>query len=300
MEKAELKTLSRQTDRVELNNAERAKASGSFIVLPSGITHYQLAGDGALVVLTHGYATPYYIYDKVFDRLVSSGYRVLRYDLLGRGMSERTDDDYTPALFARQLDELTRALFGEEAFYLFGTSMGGTVTTAFCRLYPGRVKKLVLFAPAGMDTFKPPLYMRLCKPPVFGDLAFYLVGGRTMLKKCASELKYSSAETKDYYMRSFAAGTKYEGFLKCTLSSMRHTILNTSEAMKGYRSVAEAKLPLLCVWGTDDRTMPYEQHVRLLEICPQTELHTFEGSGHLFLFDEGDRTMDIVLPFLKK
>ncbi len=300
MEKTELKKLNRQTDKYKLDDAARAGASGAFIALPSGVTHYQLAGEGELVVLTHGYATPYYIYDKVFDRLVSSGYKVLRYDLLGRGLSERTDGDYTPAFFVRQLDELTRALFGEEAFYLFGTSMGGTITTAFCRLYQGRVKKLVLLAPAGMDTFKPPLYMKLCKPPVFGDLIFRLAGGKALLTKCASELKYSSEEVGDDYIRSFAAGSRYKGFLRCTLSSMRHTILNTTEAMKGYRYVAEAKIPLLCIWGTDDRTMPYYQHTRLLETCPQTELHTFEGSGHIFLYDEGDRTMDVVLPFLKR
>lgn len=51
-------------------------------------------------MLVHGYATPYYIYDKIFDFLVNKGYRVLRYDLLGRGFSQRVDKDYTPSLFA--------------------------------------------------------------------------------------------------------------------------------------------------------------------------------------------------------
>lgn len=299
MTDSELKLLVKQTETLELNDEEKSKAKGSFIDLPSGFTHYEMKGSGEAVVLCHGYATPYYIYDKIFEKLVAEGYKVIRYDLLGRGLSERTDAVYDPAFFAKQLDELTKALLGDEKFYLFGTSMGGSITTAFCKLYPGRVKKLVLLAPAGMDTFIPPFYMKLATIPLIGKLIFAIVAKKSLLTKCASELKYSVDE-KDYYMRSFAESSKYKGFIRCTLSSLKNTILNTSETVKGYISVNEQKLPLLVIWGTEDKTMPYYQHKRLLEVCPDVELVTFEGSGHIFLFDEGDRTNEIILPFLKK
>ncbi len=295
----ELKKLVASTETLELTDDEKAKADGSFIDLPSGFTHYEMKGNGEPVVLVHGYATPYYIYDKVFERLVDEGYKVIRYDLLGRGLSERVKAVYDPAFFARQLNELTSALLGDEKFYLFGTSMGGSITTAFCRIYPGKVKKLVLLAPAGMDTFKPPFYMRLTQIPALGTLIFNIVAKKTLLKKCASELKYSLDE-KDYYMQSFAACSKYKGFIPCTLSSLRNTILNTSETVKGYEAVNAQKIPLLVIWGTDDKTMPYYQHERLLEVCPDVRLETFEGSGHIFLFDEGERTNDLIIPFLKK
>lgn len=299
MTDSEIKLLVKQTETLELNDGEKSEASGSFISLPSGFTHYEMKGEGEAVVLVHGYATPYYIYDKIFDKLVEEGYKVIRYDLLGRGLSERTDAVYDPALFAKQLDELTKALLGDEKFYLFGTSMGGSITTAFCRLYPNRAKKLVLLAPAGMDTFKPPIYMKLVKIPLLGRLIFKIVAKKALLTKCASELKYSLDE-KDYYMRSFADCSKYKGFLKCTRSSLLNTILNTSETVKGYMAVNEQRLPFLVIWGTDDKTMPFYQHKRLLEVCPEVELVTFEGSGHIFLFDEGERTNSIILPFLKK
>lgn len=299
MTDSEIKLLVKQTETLELNDEEKAKASGSFITLPSGFTHYEMKGEGEAVVLVHGYATPYYIYDKIFDKLVEEGYKVIRYDLLGRGLSERTKAVYNPAFFAKQLDELTKALIGDEKFYLFGTSMGGSITTAFCKLYPNRVKKLVLLAPAGMDSFNPPFYMKLVKIPLLGKLIFNLVSKKALLTKCASELKYSLDE-KDYYMRSFADCSKYKGFVNCTRSSLLNTILNTSETIKGYMAVNEQKLPLLVIWGTDDKTMPYYQHDRLLEVCPDVELVSFEGSGHIFLFDEGERTNSVILPFLKK
>lgn len=300
MDKESLKKLKKGIEKLELTDGERSKAQGNFISLPCGNTHYEMKGEGETCVLVHGYATPYFIYDKVFDRLVNEGYRVIRYDLLGRGLSERVKTDYTPELFAKQLRELTQALIGDEKFYLFGTSMGGSIVTAFCRFYPNYVEKLVLLAPAGMDTFKPPFYMHLTSAPVLGDILFSIIGGGTLLKKCASELIYSGEDVEKYYMESFAYTIQYKGFHQCTLSSLRNTILNTKETVKGYFSVAQQKVPMLVIWGTKDKTMPYYQIDRMREICPHGKFETFEGSGHIFLFDEGERTMNIVMPFIKE
>lgn len=298
MTKQELKKLVKQAATLELTDEERAKLPGSFIDLPCGNTHYEMKGQGETCVLVHGYATPYSIYDKVFDSLVANGYRVIRYDLMGRGFSERVKADYTASMFAVQLKELTQALIGDEPFYLFGTSMGGSVVTAFAAAYPERVKKMVLLAPAGMDSFRPPFYMKLSAIPFLGGLIFRIIGNKTLLTKCAGELTHVSEDEKDYFMRFFAHSIRYKDFLRCTLSSLRHTILATKTDTAGYIKTAESGIPVLCLWGTNDKTMPYYQAERFREVMPKAKLVTFEGSGHVFLFDEGERTMNEVLPFL--
>ena len=58
-------------------------------------------------------------------------------------------------------------------------------------------------------------------------------------------------------------------------------------------------LDQLCIWGEEDKTMPIYQAARMQTVCPQVKLVRFAGSGHIFVFDEGDRTADVVLPFLK-
>ncbi len=298
MTQEEIKQALKLAEKKIINDVERSKISGSFIDLPSGNTHYEVKGEGELVVLTHGYATPYYIYDKIFECLVSKGYKVLRYDLLGRGYSERVNKEYNAELFATQLDDLTTTLFGDEKFILIGTSMGGIITTTYYKHHTEKVKKLILLAPAGMDTFKPPFYMKISKVPGLGELIFNNVAGPMLLKKTTSELYYVNDEEKDYYQRSFAGPIQYKGFLKATLSSLRHTILRTDLAMEGYKKVAENKLPLLVIWGTIDKTMPYYQIERMKEVCPHAEFITYENSGHIFLFDEGDRTCKDILAFL--
>lgn len=300
MDKDYFNKLLSKAETLELNDGERKKApSGSFIQLPCGNTHYQMEGEGEVCVLVHGYATPYHIYDKVYNTLLKEGYKVIRYDLMGRGLSERVDTDYTPDFFARQLHELTQALIGDEQFYLFGTSMGGSVTTAFVKNYPGRAKKLILLAPAGMDTFKPPFYMTLCKIPGFGKWLFGKIGTRSLLNGCAKEMKYSLNEV-DYFMEQFAYCAQYKNFVRSTFSSLLNTILRTDITIKGYEAVANQKLPLLVIWGTDDKTMPYYQAERMKEVCPQVQLVTYEGSGHIFVYDEGERTMSDVMKFIRE
>ena len=283
-----------------LTEEEKQKApDGKFVDLPSGFTHYKVEGEkGAWAVLVHGYATPYFIYDRIAEGLLKAGYRVLRYDLIGRGLSERVKGPYDPDLFVRQLQELTETIIGDDSFYLFGTSMGGIITTSFVAKYPEKVKKLVLLAPAGM-VYKPPFYMKLANIPGIGDLIFKCVGGKALVKKCASEMIYSDASVKKHHEDRFAYSFQYKGVLHATLSSMRNMILNFDEARKGYEGTAKSNVPVLTIWGTNDKTMPYYQAERMQKVLPDMQLITYEGSGHIFLYDEGERTVKDVLPFLK-
>ena len=298
MDKTQAKALIGAAETLELTDQVRAAAPGSFIALPSGNTHYELVGEGETVVLVHGYSTPYFIYDKLFERFVADGYKVLRYDLFGRGLSERVKADYTPSLFARQLEELCEALLPGEDFILVGTSMGGSITTAFCRQHPEKVKKLILLAPAGMDSFKAPFYMTMCKIPGFGKWIFSKIGAKSLFNGCAREIIYSKEEVDDY-QRRFADSMQYKGFVASTFSSLIYTILNTKVTVKNYEAVAAQQLPMLVIWGTADQTMPYYQIERMKAICPHATYITYENSGHIFLFDEGERTYKDIEKWLK-
>lgn len=299
MEKQEYQKLVKAIGSKELTDAEREKADGSFLALPSGKTHYLLEGEGEPCVLVPGYATPYYLYDKVAETLVQNGYQVLRYDLMGRGLSERVKTDYTPEFFATQLQEITEAVLGDQPFCLFGTSMGGSITSTFAALHPDKVKKLILLAPAGMDFFQPPFYMKLADMPLLGDLIFAVAGVKLSMGGCAKELLHADQTVKDDYVRKFAHDAQYKGLARCLLSSLRHTILKTEHTTENYKKLAEQKIPTLVLWGTLDATMPYMQMERMKEILPEATFVTFEESGHIFLYDEGERTMEQVLAFLK-
>ena len=123
---------------------------GAYVTLSDGVTHYEAAGpdDGRVAVLVHGFSVPSYIWDPTFAALRDAGYRVIRYDLFGRGMSDRPDAAYDGAFYDRQLDELLKALKVDGKIDLFGLSFGGYVTAHYTATHPQRVRTLNLVDPS--------------------------------------------------------------------------------------------------------------------------------------------------------
>jgi len=111
-----------------LDDDSRKAAPGRFITLSDGIVHYELSGaaNRRTVVLIHGFSVPYYLWDQTFSALTGAGYRVLRYDLYGRGYSDRPDIAYDGASWEKQLHELLAALGSRGRVDLVGASMGGS------------------------------------------------------------------------------------------------------------------------------------------------------------------------------
>ena len=286
-------------ESLTLNDELRKTVSdGKFIALPSGVTHYKEEGSGEnYVVLVHGYATPLFIYDKVADALVKEGYHVFRYDLYGRGLSDRVRTEYTARFLAEQLREFVSATIPDKEFILVGTSMGGIVTTTYISLFDPPVKKLILLAPAGMR-YRVPFAMRLAEKKGLGEILFALAKGRQE-RACAAEMLKSDAVVQEEYRKKFSYYAQFKGLQSSTLSSLRHTLLDFGSSLQGYESVGKKRFPVLLIWGTEDKTMPYYQSVEMVKIIPRAKLITYKGSGHIFLYDEGERTSADILDFIK-
>lgn len=109
----------------ELDAEARSLVTGKFVELPDGIVHYDLANplDGKTVVLIHGFSVPYFIWDRNFEALTQADFRVLRFDLYGRGYSDRPNVAYNPDFFDRQLVNLLAALEIKGLVDLVGVSI---------------------------------------------------------------------------------------------------------------------------------------------------------------------------------
>ncbi len=95
-----------------LDDKARSVSPGDFVQLSQGYVHYQLEGPetGETVVLVHGFSAPMFIWERTVPALTKAGFRVLSYDLYGRGYSDRPDVAYDKDLFDTQLLELLDAL----------------------------------------------------------------------------------------------------------------------------------------------------------------------------------------------
>ncbi len=281
----------------ELNESTRREATGSFIALTDGVTHYELGGpkDGKPVVLVHGFSVPFFIFDPLFDFLTSAGFRVLRYDLLGRGYSDRPNTHYDAHLFVRQLKELLDVL-GMSDITLLGLSMGGPVTISFIDQYPRFVRKHVLIDPAGAKEVSLTWLLKIIRIPILGELLIALFGSKSMIKSIASD--FFDPELVAIFQEKYKVQMGFKGFKQAILSTIRNGMLDTF--LETYKKVGALKKPTLIFWGMDDETTPYENHPLILQALPHAEFHAIENCGHLPHYEKPEIFNPILLEFLSK
>jgi len=281
----------------ELDDSTRQSAGGSFIQLPDGITHYECGGNesGEPVVFVHGFSVPYFIFDPTFDFLTKSGFFVLRYDLFGRGFSDRPDVRYNIDLFVKQLADLLDALRFTRPVNLIGLSMGGPITAAFTARHPGRVDKLVLIDPAGA---RPVVFSRILKVaamPYAGEAILNLVGSGGMLKNIASDL-FDKKLVEEFQIR-YRVQMQYKGFRHAILSTIRNNMLDSF--IETYRRVGTLNKPCLLIWGQNDITVPLKHSDSLRAAIPNTEFNVIEDCGHLPHYEKPEQVNPILMEFLK-
>ncbi len=265
-------------EKRNLDDASRAAAGGSFIVLPQGGTHYQLGGPERArpVVLVHGFSVPYFIWDPTFDFLTASGHRVLRYDLLGRGFSDRPHTRYRLDLFVSQLDALLSSL-GLKQIDLVGLSMGGVVSAAFTVRFPERVRRLALVDPIGTEPMPLNWLYRAALLPGISELALGLVGTDSMVAALAADF-FDPSEVERFKDR-YRLQMQYRGFKRAIISTLRNKAVDGSP--ETYERLGRLAMPVLLVWGRHDRTLPIEQSASILKLVPRAQFEIIEDAGHI-------------------
>ena len=279
----------------ELDETARQQADGSFIALTDGVTHYELDGpeSGQPVVLVHGFSTPYFIFDTTYEFLVNSGFRVLRYDLLGRGYSDRPRVDYNIHLFVRQLKELLDILQLQQ-INLIGLSMGGPITTSFVSEHPEYVNRHVLIDPSGAKRVALLWMLKALKLPAVGELALGLVGNAKL--GIASDI--FDPKLVKHFQSQYKVQMQYKGFKRALLSTLRNGMLDSF--YQTYASVGTLHKPTLLFWGMDDTTVPFEYSKLILKAMPHAEFHAIEKCGHIPHYEKPEVVNPILLEFLSK
>ncbi|KAI0160255.1 alpha/beta-hydrolase [Xylariaceae sp. FL1272] len=128
---------------------------GRDVETPYGSVHVYEWGpeDGERVLFVHGISTPVIALGDLGHEMVAKGYRVMMFDLFGRGYSDAPNDlPYDSRLYVTQLLLVLASskLPWCSGFNLVGYSLGGGLSVAFTRYFPHLVRSLVLIAPCGL------------------------------------------------------------------------------------------------------------------------------------------------------
>ena len=106
--------------------------------------NYRLEGDGPeTVVLVNGLADDLETWADQVPALLEAGYRVLRFDNRGIGLSDKPVGPYTTAMFAADTKALVDHLQISD-FHLLGVSMGGMIAQEYALAYPADLRSVTL------------------------------------------------------------------------------------------------------------------------------------------------------------
>lgn len=259
---------------------------------------YLKAGSGPDLVLLHGILGSADCWEQVLPHLTKES-TVHVIDAIGSGKSDRVKD--IDAGLEASADRLVAFLdaVGLERVDLLGTSHGGAVAMLLAARYPGRVRSLILHAPANP-------YSRIADPLIFfyktilGDwFAHRLLTMPLQLQKLALGRMYGTAkEIRDGLIEKYLNSLRQPGTIEHQLATVR-TLPDDMKLLA--KEIAKIRRrPVLLVWGTHDRAVSVQSGVILKKILENSALTLLPGAGHLPYEECPEEFAQAVNIFLRK
>lgn len=279
-----------------MSDGRRGSAPGQFAELSQGVTHFHLRGkaEGPLIVCVHGLTTPSFVWALLAKGLTAKGYRVLTYDLYGRGYSDRPDALHDKGFFNQQLVDLLAYLEIEHPFHLIGYSMGGAIAAGFAAACPERVRRLVLLAPAGMARADSPLINFIRDRGIAGLWLMLAIYPQQLRRGIRKEQKQGSVPCE--VSEGQEAQLLFKGFVPAILSSLRGILRSPMEGE--HMALRHNGLPVLAIWGAEDAVIP-SSAIGYLAAWNRDVIHeVIDDAGHGLPYTHTDQILSHITAFL--
>ncbi len=260
-------------------------------------------GAGPTILLVHGiYAgASSFEFRKLVPSLARTN-RVVAFDLLGCGLSELVDLDYSAEMFVEMIVDAIGE-FSNGPMTLLGSSLGGAFAVRAATRAPDRVKDLILICPTGLgvlDRDANPAQRAismLVRSPIAGESAFNALASRPSLAWFLRNQSYADAasvtpEVVDhYYAVTHQAGARFVpaqfigGGLNCNVAN----------------DLPFVEAPVLVMWGERaSQTNSLDRAYEYVRLAKHGELATFANSGLLPHEEEPEAACAAITAFLAR
>jgi pimeloyl-ACP methyl ester carboxylesterase len=259
--------------RFEDLDPETAGAPGSFIDINGVRLHYVEAGRGDPVILIHGWNGSTFNYRYTIPELAQH-FRVIAPDLKGYGFSERPKHgDYS---LSGQV-ELVRGLMdrlGIERAAVVGHSMGGDIAMRFAGRYPERVGRLVLVdAATDRDRLRANRFARFVQP-LLPVIALCTLHRRGFRERALRSTIHDPAHVTPEVLEGVFRPMRMKGHLRAMSRQMVDHLRDQPF------DPASLRMPVLVLWGEDDRWIPLAQGEDLARLVPDARIVQVPAAGH--------------------
>ena len=207
--------------------------------------------------------------------------RLVRFDLRGSGLSDRSATDLTMDAFVADLEAVVDAL-DVEGFSLLGVSQGGCIAVAYAARHPERVRQLVVcgsythgaFAQRGVPGSEKAKAALIGEMIRFGwgrpNMAFRKVLVDLMIPEGSADQQRWLAELERRSATTEMAERLWEAFHRMDIRGL----------------APEVEAPSLVCHAKGDSLVPFEAGRHLASLLPNARFAPLEGVNHILLSDE--------------
>jgi len=228
--------------------------------------HYNAEGPagGPVVVLVHGLGGRGEDWRGLAPYLAKAGFRVYMPDLPGYGRSEKPADfSYSVPDEAAVVVGFLDAL-GLKQVDLGGWSMGGWIAQRISSEHPERVRRLILFDSAGI--YEVPKW----------DTRLFTPGTPADLDQLDALLMPNPPKVPGFIARDILRISKKNAWVIHRALDRALTGRDATDNL-----LPGLKMPVLIVWGAEDKITPLSQGEKIHQLVTQSQLEVFAGCGHL-------------------
>jgi pimeloyl-ACP methyl ester carboxylesterase len=250
-------------------------------------------GTGPAIVLVHGLPGSAYGWQPLPERLVAAGYRVVWYDRLGYGHSDRRarDEDHGLEPNARDLLALVAAL-GLDRPLVLGWSYGSEIAQRAALDAGERIGGLVLVGtPDERDAGKKqpgPIERLMSSELVTRWSCASGIGARSAIRQMGAEA--FNGAMPDWFPE--------HGLQTMAMPGVVHTFkMETELRARGVLTPQDLRLPVLILHGTGDRLCPYSIALDLHARISGSRLASVPGGSHMLPNTHADWIVEQVRTF---
>ncbi len=227
--------------------------------------------------------------------VLSQMHPVYAVDLLGFGQSEKASASYDTTLWVEQVYEFWRTFIGQPVV-LVGHSLGSNVGLAIAAQHPEMLVGLVMFTLPDASVLEIPgclrspylkplinlplaLLKRLLTAPIVFAPLFRLIRRPQTIQKWARSA-YSLAAAVDEELVDVFSRPAYDRGATRALAAMINAKNPDSERLQARTVLPQMTVPMLLIWGKQDKAVPVSLAPKFLRYNPQIELIQLEDVGH--------------------
>ena len=252
-------------------------------------------GEGPLVVLLNGTASPMSEWDPALLGALADGHRVVVFDYPGLGVSGPAPGPWTFDRAATWTSDLIDELSPGQPVDVIGWSMGGFIAQRLAARHPRQVRRLVLAAtnPGGSAAVLGPAWVQEADSD--GDVDEYLRSNYPPGARSAGRAflaRVESAVDSGAYPRVVVPARTTRAMVRAEDPWLRSDA--NADALS--RIVA----PTLVITGELDQITPAVNSRRIAQRMPNATLTLLPGAGHSFLFQRPRDTARRITAFLDR